>query len=191
MMKTYQKLLVLVAITVISSLLFSKIVYSDDDDDKWRFRWLEQSKLDVAPVNSPLYRQDCGSCHFAYQPGLLPKNSWQTIMVSLEDHFGDNAELDAQTQEKILDYLLLNSADESNYKRSKRIVGSLKEGKIPLRISDTPYFKHKHDEIPTRHVVNNEGVGSYSRCAACHRRAESGSYNEDEVNIPGVGRWDD
>jgi len=190
-MKIYQKLLALAVITATSSLLFSAIVYGDDDEGKWKIRWLEQSKLDVAPVNSPLYRQECGSCHFAYQPGLLPNNSWQTIMAGLEDHFGDNAELDAETQKIVLDYLLLNSADKSNYKRSKRIVGSLKEGKIPLSISDTLYFKHKHDEIPARYVTGNKEVGSYSRCAACHRRAESGSYNEDEVNIPGVGRWDD
>ncbi len=26
---------------------------------------------DVAPVKHALYRDECGSCHFAYQPGLL------------------------------------------------------------------------------------------------------------------------
>ncbi|HPQ24397.1 MAG TPA: cytochrome C, partial [Gammaproteobacteria bacterium] len=49
----------------------------------------------VAPVDNPLYLQECGSCHFAYQPGLLPARSWNNLMGGLENHFGENAELPA------------------------------------------------------------------------------------------------
>ncbi len=192
MMNIYRKLLAIVAITAATGVLFSGAVYGDDDDDHgWGFGWFRQSKLDVAPVSSPAYREECGSCHFAYQPGWLPEKSWRKMMAGLEDHFGDNAELDAQTQKSLLDYLVANSADKSNYKRSKRIMGSLRQGEVPLRISDTVYFKRKHDEIPMRFVTDNKDVGSYSKCEACHTRAESGSFNDDEVKIPGVGRWED
>ena len=191
-MKTYRKLLALLAVTAASSLLFSATVYGDDDDDHgWGMSWFKKSKLDVAPVNNQAYRDECGSCHFAYQPGLLPEKSWRKMMVGLENHFGDNAELDAETQNSLLDYLVINSADKSNYKRSKRIMGSLRQGEIPLRVSDTLYFKRKHDEIPLRYVADNKDVGSYSNCAACHAKADTGSYDEDEINIPGVGRWED
>ncbi len=54
-----------------------------------------------------------------------------------------------------------------------------------------PYFRREHDEIPPRLVRNNEEVGSFSNCQACHRNAETGIYNEHQVVIPGVGRWDD
>ena len=191
MMNIYRKLLAITAITAASGMLFSGVVYGDDDDHKWNFGWLNQSKLDVAPVNNPAYREECGSCHFAYQPGLLPEKSWRKMMAGLEDHFGDNAELDADTQKSLLDYLVANSADKSNYKRSKRIMGSLRKNEVPLRISDTLYFQRKHDEIPQRFVAGNKEVGSYSNCAACHKKAEDGSFNEHEVNIPGVGRWED
>ena len=191
-MNIYRKLLAIAAVTAASAVLFSGTVYGDDDDDHgWGFGWFKQSKLDVAPVNNPVYREECGSCHFAFQPGYLPEKSWRKMMAGLEDHFGDNAELDAETNKNLLDYMVANSADKSNYKRSKRIMGSLRQGEVPLRISDTLYFKKKHDEIPLRYVVDNKDVGSYSKCEACHKRAEAGSYNDDEVDIPGVGRWED
>lgn len=191
-MRTYKKLLTLLAVTAASSLLFSATVYGDDDDDHdWNFGWFKESRLDVAPVNEPLYREECGACHFAYQPGLLPEKSWRKMMLGLEDHFGDNAELDSETQNKLLEYLVANSADKSNYKRSKRILGSLRQDEVPLRISDTLYFERKHDEIPLRYVKDNKDVASYSNCTACHTRADAGSYNEHEVKIPGVGRWED
>lgn len=190
MMNIYKKLVTVVAVTAASAALFSGAVYGDDDDHKWG-SWFKQSKLDVAPVASPVYREECGSCHFAFQPGLLPEKSWRKMMTGLEDHFGDNAELDAEANKNILDYLVTNSADKSNYKRSTRIVGSLRKGEVPLRITDTVYFQRKHDEIPARYVKDNKDVGSYSKCEACHTRAEAGSYNEHEVTIPGVGRWED
>jgi len=191
MMNIYRKLLTIAAVVAASAMFFSGTVYGDDDDHEWGFGWFKKSKLDVAPVTNQVYREECGSCHFAFQPGLLPEKSWRKMMLGLEDHFGDNAELDAETQKNLLDYLVANSADKSNYKRSKRIMGSLKKSEVPLRVSDTLYFIRKHDEIPQRYVVGNKEVGSYSKCEACHQRAETGSYNEHEVTIPGFGRWED
>ena len=171
--------------------------YDDDDDDhhegregRWR-GWFGSSRLDVAPVNNPAYQEECGACHFAYQPGLLPARSWQRMTAALEDHFGENAELDAETAETLTAYLMENGADRADHRRSRGIAGSLRAEEAPLRISDTRYFQRQHHEIPERLVKGNEKVGSWSACDACHRKAAHGSYNEHEVNIPGVGRWDD
>ncbi len=183
-MKTYHKLLAAAA----TGLLFSVTVYGGDDEGGG---WFSQSRLDVAPVKNVSYQEECGSCHFAYQPGWLPQRSWQSLMGKLSNHFGDNAELPPTTEKQILDYLLANAADRSDYKRSKRIAGSLKQDEVPLRITDTVYFKRKHNEIPARLVRDNKDVGSFSNCTACHTRAKDGSFSEHEVNIPGAGRWDD
>ena len=161
------------------------------EKDDGEHGWWNEARLDVAPAQNELYRSECGSCHFAYQPGLLPARSWQKIMGNLENHFGDNAELEQADQQAILDYLVTNAVDYFNFKRSRKIAGSLRNTDVPLRISDTVYFKRKHYEIPQRFVSGNKQVSSFSNCAACHKRAESGSYNEHEVSIPGVGRWDD
>ena len=164
----------------------------DDDDEEHRGRgWVERMRLDVAPVENGLYREECGSCHMAYQPGLLPARSWARMMDTLDDHFGDNAELDHGTQQTIRDYLTANAADRSDFKRSTKIARSLGKAETPLRITEIPYFIHKHREVPDRLVSQNPDVGSFSQCQVCHQRADKGIYDDDSVRIPGYGRWDD
>jgi len=167
------------------------VVWSDDDH---RWRDMEEYKhrsTGVAAVTNTAYREECGSCHMAYSPGLLPARSWMKIMSGLEDHFGDNAELDADTQGSITDLLLANSADRSDYRRARKFNRAIQINDAPLRISETPYFIHEHDEISERMVTGNSEVKSFSHCDACHTRAEQGSFNEHDIRIPGYGRWDD
>lgn len=166
-------------------------VWSDSD-----FRWgkMEQYKHKlngVATATDPVYLEECGGCHMAYPPGLLPASSWEKVMSGLEDHFGDNAELDANTHRNISTFLLSNSADRSDYRRARKFSSALKTNNAPLRISETPYFRHEHDEVPDRMVKDNSEVKSFSHCNACHSRAEQGWFNEDDIRIPGYGRWDD
>jgi hypothetical protein len=146
---------------------------------------------DVAPVANSLYAKECGSCHFAYQPGLLPARSWRRLMGNLADHFGESAELAAEDTSAITDYLVANAADQSDYRRSRRIMGSLSDREVPVRISLVPYVADHHEELPVNAVKGNPKVRSLSHCAACHTRAAQGSYSEHEVAIPGYGRWED
>lgn len=142
-------------------------------------------------AQDPVYQAECGSCHLAYPPGLLPGASWQRIMTRLEDHFGDNAALDASTAGHIGRFLQASAADASGWGRSARIAGSLSGREPPMRITDTAYFKHHHEEIPNRLVATNPDVGSYSRCDACHQGASRGDFDEHAVRIPGLGPWHD
>jgi hypothetical protein len=179
------------------ALLGSSMAFSDDDRYEEReehgsfFGKFFKKRPDVAPVNNAAYKEECGSCHFAYQPGLLPARSWQKMMGELDNHFEENAELDKPVQEQLTAYLVANAADKSNHKRSVRIMNSLKPDAVPLRISETPYFIRKHDEIPKRMVADNPELGSYSKCKACHANADKGSYDEHDVRIPGFGKWED
>lgn len=173
-------------IIVTASILTIPVVFSDDDRHEYR-----QRSLGVAPVSSPLYKEECSSCHMAYPPGLLPARSWEKIMSGLELHFGDNAELDADTVKKISEFLITNSADNSKYRRSRKIMNSLNDEDVPIRIIETPYIKYKHDEVPDKMVKGNKKVKSLSNCNACHSKAEQGLFNEHDIRIPGFGRWDD
>lgn len=148
-------------------------------------------QLDVAPVDNLLYLEECGACHFAYQPGLLPARSWSKMMATLDNHFGENAELPEDTAKALEAYLLANSADDAPYKRSRRIFKSIASSDAPLRISETPYFVKEHDELSAKMVQDNPEVGSLSKCNACHTQAEKGSYEENEILIPGYGPWED
>jgi len=140
----------------------------------------------VAPVNNSLYAKECSACHFAYQPGLMPARSWQQLMANLDDHFGDNAELETEDQKALTDYLVKNAAEFSNHKRSVKIMRSLSKDKTPIRIAEIPYIVRKHDELSSKMVNDNP----LSYCDKCHTRADTGSYSERYINIPGYGSWD-
>jgi len=145
----------------------------------------------VAPVENPQYLEECGSCHFPYQPGLLPARSRTKVMAGLEDHFGENAELPAEDAKTLTDHLVKNAADHANYKRSKKIMKSLRPGDAPLRVSKTPYFIKEHNELSRKMVQDNPDVVSISRCEACHTKADTGSFSEREILIPGFGGWEE
>lgn len=99
----------------------SSASFSADNDAGFFSRLFGGAKAPgVAPVENPQYLEECGSCHFAYQPGLLPARSWTKVMAGLENHFGENAELPPEDVKSLTDYLLKNAADHASYKRSKR-----------------------------------------------------------------------
>ncbi|MCP4896573.1 MAG: cytochrome C [bacterium] len=156
----------------------------------FRGGWLE-SRADVRPVRDETYLSECGDCHFAYQPGLLPQRAWERIMESLDEHYGDDASLDETQAAKIRAYLLDNAADRADLSRSRAFATELETGDALPRITNTNYFRREHYEIPERFVQGNTEVGSFSNCEACHRSADTGVYNEHQVVIPGVGKWDD
>ncbi|MBI3771830.1 MAG: diheme cytochrome c [Gammaproteobacteria bacterium] len=147
-------------------------------------------KKEVAPITDATYNEECGSCHFAYQPGLLPEQSWRKLMAAdaLSDHFGENAELPEDTRTKLLNLLVAGSAEKSAYKRSKKIMASLKDGDAPLRIIETPYIKRKHHDIP-ENLIKGPKVKSLSFCDKCHTEAAKGNFDDDTVDVPGHGRW--
>lgn len=172
-----------VSLIALGLMTISHVSLSDDDDGGFR-------RPDVAPVTNALYTEECGGCHFAYPAGLLPEASWRKVMAALEDHFGDDASLDSADHAELLAYLTSNSADKSNAKRSQKIIRSLGD-RTPLRITGTPYFISKHDEVPPRLVHGNDQVRTFSNCGACHSRAAQGSFSEREIRIAGYGKWDD
>jgi len=160
---------------------------SDDHDlDHEYHEEYEHNDRQIVGSTDTVYLEECGSCHMAYPAGLLPGKSWPKVMVGLENHFGENAELDVQTRQEIEAYLV-GESERASYRKLFRNLGDA----TPLRITELPYFVHEHDEIPARFVGGNDKVKSLSQCNACHRGAERGRFDEDDVVIPGFGRWDD
>ncbi len=180
----------LFVLLILTALTFGlRTALGDDDDDDAR-DWLRRESIGFAPPANPLYVEECGDCHMAYPPGLLPGASWKRIMSGLEDHFGDNAELDPAVQRKLTAYLIAHSAERSHLRRARAVMRSVGDS-APLRITETRWFRHEHDEIPARWVKGNDEVRRFSQCDACHRDAARGRFDEDNVVIPGHGRWDD
>jgi hypothetical protein len=162
----------------------SGIAWSDHDHD----RGDDGHAADLGTATNARYRTECGGCHLAYPPGLLPAAGWGQVMGTLANHFGDDASLDSAAAADLLGYLRANAADRGLRARPGAWAAA-KEG--PPRITQTRYFLRKHDEVPNRLVSGNPKIGNFSNCQACHRGAAEGDFDEDKVTIPGVGRWED
>lgn len=184
----------IVAALVTAALLASVGVAlgSDDEDDKRSLlSWFERTTPGIDANETRLYTEECGSCHFPYQPGLLPAASWETLMSNLDDHFGENAELEPETLNPIRNFLLNNAAGRTNYGLSNKIMAAQRDRPFPLRITEMRYFVYEHSDLPRKLVEDNPQVGSFSNCDNCHQSAKQGLYDEHTVRIPGFGRWDD
>ena len=42
------------------------------------------------PVSDPVVGEECGSCHLAFAPSMLPASAWKRMMGDLANHFGDD-----------------------------------------------------------------------------------------------------
>lgn len=145
----------------------------------------------VAPVTDEFYKAECASCHFAYQPGLLPAKSWTKLMGDLGHHFGTDASLEKEENQKIWRYLVANSAEKfTHYKRSRKINESIAVNETPIAVTKTRYFIQKHREIAPR-LIEQQEVKSLANCMACHTTAQRGIYSERDIKIPNYGKWED
>lgn len=117
-----------------------------------------------------LYRQECGACHAAFAPRLLPPASWNAVMNDLPHHFGIDASVEPATQRRLATWLASHGA--AGHPRP--------DGD---RITQSGWFRHEHSELPPA-VWSRPSIKSPSNCGACHAGAESGVFDEHDVRIP-------
>lgn len=130
------------------------------------------------------YVDECGSCHTAYAPGLLPARSWRKMMGELDRHFGEDASLTEPQLLEITKSLEMLAADGNHANmRMHRINSAIPGNSAPQRISETGYFKFMHDEVRPS-IWKRKKIGSLANCIACHPRANEGQYSERDIRIP-------
>jgi cytochrome c553 len=132
----------------------------------------------VAPVTDPTVVKECGSCHMAFPPQFLPRRSWQKLVDTLADHFGENASLGEGQRQAVLAYLLANAGDGPRAGREgRKFMQGIPAGQTPLRITETPrWVKEHHDVRADRWRAPT--VKSKANCVACHKAAEQGVYED-------------
>jgi hypothetical protein len=123
----------------------------------------------VVPTSS-VWQKECGACHLAYPPSLLPARSWRAIMGTLDKHYGTDASLDAKSAAEV-------SAVLEQYAGRDRGVTATN------RITDTAWFRREHREVPAATWKHAE-VKSAANCGACHQGADRGDYGERSVRLP-------
>lgn len=141
--------------------------------------WITQSVAATKifpPVTDTAYLKECGSCHMAYPPEFLPARSWNRVLGALQEHFGDSAQLDAATRQRIHDYLVAHAADKTQNEHSYAIMHSLNASEAPLRITATPYIAGIHAAVLDPVWGGNPRPKTLTECGVCHLQAQVGDY---------------
>jgi len=125
-------------------------------------------------VANPAYQAECGSCHVAYPPALLPAVAWRAVLDRLDKHYGSDASLDAATARQVSDFVLSNAGRERG--------AAIASGVDLPRISTTRWFIKEHrEEVPPSAA---SAARSMSNCDACHIGAARGDYAESTLRMP-------
>ena len=133
------------------------------------------------PVADPLVKEECGSCHLAFAPSMLPAASWQRMMANLKNHFGDDASLDPAVTAKISEYLVANAGDRGGQRYGDKLLrgatGTTSLASAPLRITELPKWVREHRKVPDWEWKHQE-VRTRANCTACHADAARGYYDD-------------
>jgi nitrate/TMAO reductase-like tetraheme cytochrome c subunit len=172
-----QKIVRMLAVALLASSVAMPAAHADDDDRhegrSGKYNGENRGKPVQPAQTNAKFQQECSSCHIAYAPGLLPAESWRKVMSGLDKHFGSDASVDAQDNKEITTFLVNNASNRWSAPAA------------PLRITDSAWFKRKHDAHEINPAVwNRPQVKSPANCAACHAQAERGNFNEHDIAIP-------
>ena len=121
----------------------------------------------------PTYLQECGACHVAFPPGMLPAASWRRLMGQLDRHFGTDASLDPAMTAALAAWI---DASAGGYKRAR-------DEPPQDRVSRSAWFEREHREVGAA-TWKLPAVKSAANCAACHTQATQGDFSEHRIRIP-------
>ncbi len=135
-------------------------------------------------TRNPIWEEECGGCHLAFHPSLLPRRSWEAMLRSQADHFGEDLFLDEAVISELRKFAAANSAESSPTEAAWKMDRAISPRETPLRITETPYWKRKHGDLPET-VWRNGTVAGKSDCAACHLDARLGTFEDAAMRLPG------
>ena len=128
-----------------------------------------------------VFASECGECHTAFHPSLLPARSWRAIMAGLEAHFGEDASLDSETRNQIETFLVANASRTWDTKAAhffRRV-----DPDQPLRITHTPGWQARHAGLDHK-LFAQKNIASRANCTACHGDARSGLFADRRIRVP-------
>ena len=127
----------------------------------------------LPPRINAKWKEECGSCHMLFAPGLLPAESWRKMMSGLGKHFGVDASLPAPDAAEITEFLVKNESNRWSAQTA------------PPRIVDSRWFAAKHGpkDVPPD-AWKRPSIKSPANCEACHPDAAKADFNEHRIRIP-------
>jgi len=127
------------------------------------------------------YAKECGACHMAYHPSLLPAATWADLTSHLDNHYGEDASLPAATTASIAGWLTANASENWDSLAANRL--RYPDALAARPISGNVWWKRKHRHIPDT-IFQQKSVKTRSNCAACHGDAAEGLFSPQAISIP-------
>ncbi len=156
----------------------------------WFYPYLQASEerpylpfVDAQLNHSTQWQENCGECHLAYHPSLLPIRSWHRLLEEQHDHFGEDLFLTPDTVAALFEYAKGNSAEQVSRELSWRTLRSLAADTTPLRITELSYWREVHRDIDASAWEHSSVSGKFN-CGACHRDARQGGFMNSAMHLP-------
>jgi cytochrome b len=130
-------------------------------------------------LKSGLWHKECGSCHLAYAPSMLPIASWQRMLDEQEKHFGEDLGISAATSARLIEHAKATPAPSWG---AWKLASSVPAGQAPLEVSGTPFWKAVHASLPETAFRPPLSAGKHE-CEACHRDAASGKFHPRMIQL--------
>lgn len=134
-------------------------------------------------VQNDLWQTACGDCHLAYHPSLLPARSWQKMLAEQENHFEEDLYLDEEMVTALNAYAVANAAETAPTEAGWQINQSIPANQVPLRITQTHYWKEQHEKIPEA-IWKHPKVNFPGQCETCHLDAFEGTFEDAAMHYP-------
>ncbi|MBO1347893.1 MAG: cytochrome C [Hormoscilla sp. GUM202] len=97
-----------------------------------------------------LYQENCGTCHMAMPPAVMPRETWQQLLL-LEQHYGVQVQLPIDPPRLLIwQYLQFASRPRSS------------EDETPYRLRNSRYFQALHPRVKLTSPI------TISSCLQCH-----------------------
>jgi cytochrome b len=134
-----------------------------------------------AMTSDQVWAKECGACHYAFHPSLLPRASWAAIMADLPNHFGEDASLPPAAAAEVAAFLQTYAAEDWDTKAARLLSNVAPTD--PLRITAAPFWVRRHRRIDPV-IFAAPMVKAKSNCIACHRDADSGRFDAQAIVLP-------
>ena len=143
--------------------------------------YLPFSRAADAPAlaSDPAWERECGSCHLAYSPSLLPARSWTAMFAAQHEHFGEDLALDDEVVATLSKFATRDSAEQHLTAVAWQIDSRTPAATAPLRITETPYWKHRHEDLSQVDWQKTKKID----CGGCHLDAAAGTFEPGAIRV--------
>lgn len=163
-----------VALAIVVGLCVATVVYLRETG------WIEgyaslrgAHRASVAKAAGGAWREECGTCHLAYPSDLLPARSWQALLRTPDQHFGEDLALGAAALQALRNEGA--AADAGRKWAGWMLRRSVPAGSSPQRITETPFWRQRHEDLADSDFRPPSAAGRHD-CEACHDDAASGIF---------------